>query len=96
MDSEGAVKRTDAVPSCISSKETKSNALHDQPCSFDSYGCSQPYTLSSMLRVETPTDNAIIEAMNGWIKEERFLDFSFMTARDVLRLLDKYVHYCNF
>ena len=30
--------------------------------------------LRSMSRVGTPTDNPIIEALNGWIKEELFLD----------------------
>ena len=37
----------------------------------------------SMSRVGTPTDNAIIEAINGWIKEELFLDFGLATAKEV-------------
>jgi hypothetical protein len=28
----------------------------------------------------TPTDNAITEAINGWIKEELILDFGLETA----------------
>jgi transposase InsO family protein len=48
-----------------------------------------------MSRVGTPTDNAIIEAINGWIKEELFLDFCLATAKDVPKLLDEYVHYYN-
>ena len=49
----------------------------------------------SMSRVGTPTDNAIIEAINGWIKEELFLDFGLATVKDVPKLLDEYVHYYN-
>ena len=44
----------------------------------------------------TQTDNAIIEAINGWIKEELFLDFGLATAKDVPKLLDEYVHYYNY
>ena len=49
-----------------------------------------------MSKVGTPTDNAIIEAINGWIKEELFLDFGLATAQDVPKLLDEYVHYYNY
>lgn len=52
--------------------------------------------LRSMSRVGTPTDSAIIEAMNGWIKEKLFADFGLATAMDVPKLLDEYVHYYNF
>ena len=50
----------------------------------------------SMSRVGTPTDNAIIEAINGWIKEELVLDFGLATAKDVPKLLNEYVHYYNY
>ena len=30
-----------------------------------------------MSRAGTPTDNPIIESLNGWIKEELFLDFYY-------------------
>ena len=49
-----------------------------------------------MSRGGTPTDNPIIEALNGWIKEELFLDFDLSNASDVPALLDDYVHYFNF
>ena len=42
-----------------------------------------------MSKVGTPTDNAIIEALNGWIKEELYLDFGLETAEDVPKLLDE-------
>ena len=51
--------------------------------------------LRSMSRVGTPTDNPIIEALNGWIKEELFLDFDLGHAKDVPALLDRYVEYFN-
>ena len=51
--------------------------------------------LRSMSKVGTPTDNAIIEALNGWIKEELYLDFGLETAEDVPKLLDEYVSYFN-
>lgn len=48
-----------------------------------------------MSRGGTPTDNPIIEALNGWIKEELFLDYNLSTAEDVPSLLDEYVEYFN-
>ena len=51
--------------------------------------------LRSMSKAGTPTDNAIIEALNGWIKAELRLDFGLETAEDVPKLLDEYVHYFN-
>ena len=51
--------------------------------------------LRSMSRVGTPTDNPIIEALNGWIKEELFLDFDLAHANDVPALLDEYVDFFN-
>ena len=48
-----------------------------------------------MSKVGTPTDNAIIEALNGWIKEELYLDFGLESAEDVPKLLDEYVYYFN-
>ena len=51
--------------------------------------------LRSMSRAGTPTDNPIIEALNGWIKEELFLDFDLAHAKDVPALLDAYVDFFN-
>lgn len=33
---------------------------------------------------------------DGWIKEERYLDFGLETAEDVSKLLDEYVYYFNY
>ena len=51
--------------------------------------------LRSMSRVGTPTDNPIIESLNGWIKEELFLDFDLAHSKDVPALLDQYVSFFN-
>jgi len=51
--------------------------------------------LRSMSRVGTPTDNPIIEALNGWIKDELFLDFDLAHAKDVPKCLNTYVEYFN-
>ena len=48
-----------------------------------------------MSRGGTPTDNPIIEALNGWMKEELYLDFGLAEAENVPTLLDRYVHYFN-
>jgi transposase InsO family protein len=48
-----------------------------------------------MSRGGTPTDNPVIEALNGWIKEELYRDFDLANAPNVPNLLDKYVAYYN-
>ena len=49
----------------------------------------------SMSRVATPTDNPIIESINGWIKEELYIDFDLYYSDDVPALIEKYVNYYN-
>ena len=49
----------------------------------------------SMSRTGTPTDNPIIEALNGWIKEELYLDFDLRNTNDLLGTLDRFVTYFN-
>lgn len=51
--------------------------------------------IHSMSRSGTPTDNPIIEALNGWIKEELYFDFDLAHCDDVPKLLDEYVRYYN-
>lgn len=52
--------------------------------------------IRSMSRAGTPTDNPIIEALNGWIKEELFLDFNFRHADNPKSILETYIHYFNY
>lgn len=49
----------------------------------------------SMSRAGTPTDNPIIEALNGWMKQELFLDFNLRDTHDVRKTLSNYVHFFN-
>ena len=45
----------------------------------------------SMSRVGTPTDNPIIESLNGWIKEEMKIDFGLRSAEGISSFIDDYV-----
>ncbi len=47
----------------------------------------------SMSRVGTPTDNPIIEASNGWIKEEMRTDFNLNAAECIPLFIENYVYY---
>lgn len=51
--------------------------------------------IRSMSRVGTPTDNAVIESINGWIKEELRVDFDYKHCNDLPKLLNEYVEYFN-
>lgn len=51
--------------------------------------------MRSMSRVGTPTDNPIIESINGWIKEEMRVDFRYWQEDDIFKFVDRYVHYYN-
>ena len=48
----------------------------------------------SMSRAGTPTDNAAMESINGWIKEEMKLDFH-ITGEDVKKEVDDYIVFFN-
>ena len=39
--------------------------------------------IHSMSKPGTPTENGAMEAINGWIKEELFLDFNINSSNDV-------------
>lgn len=49
----------------------------------------------SMSRAGTPTDNAAMEAINGWIKAELFTDFHVTGERDVAQEINEYVRFFN-
>ena len=81
-------------------EQTSQVVFHtDQGAVYSSQAFCQAHNhyniLRSMSRVGTPTDNPIIEALNGWIKEELFLDFDLAHAKDVPTLLDTYVDFFN-
>ena len=49
----------------------------------------------SMSRAGTPTDNPVNESLNGWIKEELFIDFDLKNSSDVPNLIKLYIDYYN-
>lgn len=49
-----------------------------------------------MSRAGTPTDNPVIESLNGWMKDELYLDFGLKNADNIQAVLNRYVHYFNY
>lgn len=49
----------------------------------------------SMSRAGTPTDNAAMEAINGWIKAELFMDFHVTGQKPVREEIDDYIIFFN-
>jgi transposase InsO family protein len=49
----------------------------------------------SMPRAGTPTDNPVNESLNGWIKEELFIDFNLKHCVDIPKLIEEYIYYYN-
>ena len=51
--------------------------------------------IHSMSKPGTPTENGAMEAINGWIKEELFLDFKINSCNDISNQIEKYISYFN-
>ena len=49
----------------------------------------------SMSRAGTPTDNAAMEAINGWVKAELFTELHITSANDVPRQVTEYIRFFN-
>ena len=49
----------------------------------------------SMSRIGTPTDNPIIESLNGWIKDELFYDFKLKSCENIQNLIKNYISWFN-
>ena len=49
----------------------------------------------SMSRAGTPTDNAAMEAINGWIKAELFMDLHVTGEKPVQNEIDDYILFFN-
>lgn len=93
----------EVLKSLIDKKEEQTSQVvfhTDQGAIYSSRAFCQAHKdyniLRSMSRVGTPTDNPIIEALNGWMKAELFLDFGLASAKDVPELLNSYVEFFNF
>ena len=54
------------------------------------------YTIKrSMSRAGTPTDNPVIESLNGWIKNELYKDFRMYSSEDINTAINAYIKYFN-
>ncbi len=52
--------------------------------------------IRSMSRSGTPTDNPIIESMNGWIKAQIWVDYIINDYDSVEEFIKQYIHYYNY
>ena len=52
--------------------------------------------IRSMSRAVTPTDNPVIESMNGWIKAQMKCDYSINEYESIYDFIKEYVHYYNY
>ena len=43
----------------------------------------------------TPTENGAMEAINGWVKEELFIDFKINDSNDIHKSINDYIYYFN-
>jgi len=82
-------------------KQTHPVVLHtDQGSVYSSRAFFEAYKQvsnikRSMSRAGTPTDNPIIESLNGWIKEEMKIDFNLKETQHVPSFIGNYVKYFN-
>lgn len=51
--------------------------------------------IHSMSRAGTPTDNAAMKSINGWIKTEMFADFHLTSKEKVTKEVDEYILFFN-
>ena len=51
--------------------------------------------IRSMSRAGTPTDNAAMEAINGWIKTEIFTDFHITNNESIIQEVADYITFYN-
>lgn len=49
----------------------------------------------SMSRVGTPTDNPKIEALNGWIKDDLYIDYELYNSKTIEKKVNQYIQYFN-
>jgi transposase InsO family protein len=60
------------------------------------FNAHKDYTIiRSMSRAGTPTDNPIIESINGWLKKEIFIDFDVNSYNNVKDFINDVIYYFN-
>lgn len=94
----------DGLESVLKKKEEYKDlnmVLHtDQGSVYSSKRFNEPLKeyniIHSMSKPGCPTENGAMEAINGWIKEELFLDFNINKSGDIQDEIDNYIHYFNY
>ncbi len=79
-------------------KDCKMILHSDQGSVYASEGFNEllpKYITRSMSRVGTPTDNGAMEAINGWIKAELFVDLHVTQEGDTVREIADYIRFFN-
>lgn len=87
----------------ILNAETEPTILHtDQGSVYSSMAYNElikdKNIIRSMSRAGKPTDNPINESLNGWVKEELFIDFKLEKCRDkenMIETIEKYIKFYN-
>ena len=51
--------------------------------------------IHSMSKPGKPTENGSMEAINGWIKEELFIDFNINSCEDIPKQIEEYIKFFN-
>jgi transposase InsO family protein len=60
------------------------------------YNARLHYTIKrSMSKAATPTDNPVIESINGWINDQLTIDFDMAKTKNIHKLIRDYVKYYN-
>lgn len=49
----------------------------------------------SVSKPGSPTENGAMEAINGWIKEELFIDFCINDSNNITKSIEDYIYYFN-
>lgn len=52
--------------------------------------------IHSVSKPGKPTENGAMEAINGWIKEELFIDFKINDSNNIHKSIEEYIHYFNY
>ena len=81
-------------------KQTTPTVLHtDQGAVYSSRAFQRAHKnyniIRSMSRAGTPTDNPVIEALNGWIKDGIATDYDINAASSIKQFIEQYVYYFN-
>lgn len=51
--------------------------------------------IHSMSKPGKPTENGAMEAINGWIKEELFIDFNLNSCQNIPNQIEEYINFFN-